>query len=112
MQYMSFGADAGHLMERLLRSAGAGEVSPSTVLVQPEADGAAMEILREAAEGHWVVELLDADDEPDTGEGDQIILLGVDDGVIYGYTLKPDTVDPDGGYLRLDLRKVEKVHIF
>lgn len=112
MQYMSFGPDAGHLMEQLLKSVGAGEVDTNTVLIRPEADGAALEILCEAAEGGWVVELLGAEEEPDEGNGDQIHLRGVDKGEIHGDTLDWETAVPDGGYLRLDLRKVEKVHVF
>jgi hypothetical protein len=112
MRFMSFGPDAGHLMEELLKAAGAGEASINTVELQPEADAAAMNILREAAEGGWVIEILDAGDEPDTGEGEQIMLRGVGQGEIHGETLNWENGTPDGGYLRLDLRKVEQVHIF
>ncbi len=112
MKFMSFGPDAGHLMEQLLKHAGVGEVDINTVEIQPEADGAALEILREAAEGGWVVELLDEGDQPDEGEGDTIMLRGVERGEIHGDTLNWETAVPDGGYLRLDLRKVEKVHLF
>jgi hypothetical protein len=112
MKYLSFGPDAGHLMEDLLKRAGAGEVSTNVVLLRPEADAAALELLREAAEGGWVVELLDAEDEPDEGEGDVIMLRGVEKGEIHGDTLAWETGVMDGGYLRLDLRKVEKVHVF
>lgn len=111
MQYMSFGPDAGHLMERLLQHAGASEVD-GMVLIQPEGDAAALSILREGAEGGWVVELLDREDAPDTGEGDTIMLRRVAADQIHGDTLNWETAIPDGGYLRLDLRKVERVHIF
>jgi len=112
MQYMSFGTDAGHLMNRLLENAGISEVDINTVLIQPEADEAALEILHEAAQGGWVVELLDRADEPGTGEGDLIRVRGVGLGAIHGETVDWETSAADGGYLRLDLRKVEKVHIF
>lgn len=112
MKYMSFGPDAGHWMEDLLKHAGVGEVNVNTVLIQPEADAAALEMLREAAEGGWIVELLDAEDEPDEGEGEQIMLRGVEKGEIHGDTVHWETGLRDGGYLRLDLSKVEKVHVF
>jgi hypothetical protein len=108
MEIMSFGAGAGHLMERLLENAGVTEISVNTVRIAPEAGPVALDILREA----WAVELLDADDEPDAGNGDQIHLCGIERGEIYGETLNWETAMMDGGYLRLDLRKVEKVHVF
>jgi hypothetical protein len=112
MQYMSFGDSAGHLMERLLEREGASETGDGLVLIGPEAQGAALELLHEAAEGGWVVELLDADDMPDAGQGDTIKLRGIERGEIYGDVLDDSTGDLTGGWLRLDLRKVEKVHIF
>lgn len=115
MRFMSFGPDAGHLMEELLSHAGAGMAGDARlrcVLIQPEADAAAMSILREAAEGGWVIEILDAGDEPDSGEGEQIMVRGISQGEIHGETLNWENGTPDGGYLRLDLRKVEQVHIF
>jgi hypothetical protein len=112
MEYMSFGPDAGHLMERLLAAAGTSMAEHDMVKIQPEGEAAALDILREAAEGGWVVELLDVDDEPDSGEGEQIILRQAAEGEIAGDTLSPGTGLRDHGYLRLDLRKVEKVHIF
>jgi hypothetical protein len=112
MQYMSFGPDVGHLMEELLETSGAGEVRPGVVRLEPEADRAALDILRRAAEGGWIVELLDHEDEPDTGEGQQIRLRSVSKGEIQGETIDFDTAASNGGYLRLDLNKVEKVHIF
>jgi hypothetical protein len=85
MRFMSFGPDAGHLMEELLSHAGAGMAGDARlrcVLIQPEADAAAMSILREAAEGGWVIEILDAGDEPDSGEGERIMVRGISQGEI------------------------------
>ncbi len=110
MQYLSFGADAGHLMERLLEHAGVDEVEAGVLLIHPEADHAALELLREAAGGGWTVELMDAEDSP--GAGDTIALRSVEYGQICGDILDEETSAPTGGYLRLDLRNVEKVHIW
>lgn len=118
MEYMSFGADAGHLMERLLAHAGAIEVNPGTVKLQPEADQAALDILREAAQGKWIVEFLDAGEEPDTEKGEQLHLteVRVTAGSLLvelaGETVSYETGVRDGGWLRLPLRDIEKVHIF
>jgi hypothetical protein len=59
---ISFGDSAGHLMEALLGHAGVDEVDSGTVLVRPEADDAVMQLLREAADGGWIVRL-DGDDD-------------------------------------------------
>lgn len=112
MRYMSFGDGAGHLMERLLENTGVSEENVSTVLIQPEGYAAALQLLREAAEGGWVVELLDAEDEPGTGEGDTIKLAGVANGEICGTPVDDDGDAMTTGWLRLDLNRVEKVHIF
>lgn len=112
MQYMSFGPDAGHLMEELSKQAGAQVVGIDTVLVRPEADQVALGILRDAAQGGWVVELLGADTEPDCGRGEQIRVRDVSREQIGGDTLDWETAIPDGGYVRMDLRTVQKIHIF
>lgn len=111
MDRISFGADAGHLMERLLLLAGARDAGGGVVVLQPEADAAALELLREAAEGGWLVELLDADDEPDTGEGEVVRLAKASGEEICGYTVDADG-ELDGGFLRLALSKVDRVHIY
>lgn len=111
MDRMSFGTDAGHLMERLLEHAGTRDAGSGVVLLQPEADGEALELLAEAARGGWIVELLDADDEPGTGEGDTIQLAQVTGEEVGGYTLTDDG-QLDGGWLRLALSKVDKIHVF
>jgi len=111
MDRISFGDGAGHLMERLLRHAGARDAGAGVVVLQPEADAVAMDLLREAAEGSWIVELLDADDEPDTGEGDVIRLAKATSEEVGGYTVDADG-NMDGGFLRLALPKVDKVHIY
>lgn len=111
MELISFGATSGHLMNELLTQDGISEVDDNTVRVQPESDRAAMQLLRRAAEGGWIVEFLDAGDEPDTGEGDAVELSLCSNGEIAGYTLDKDG-NRDGGFLRLAINKIDKVHIF
>lgn len=110
MDRMSFSADAGHLMERLLL-AGALDAGGGVVVLQPEADTAAMDLLREAAEGGWIVELLDAEDEPDSDGGDVIRLAKASSEEICGYTVDADG-NMDGGFLRLALPKIDKIHVY
>lgn len=74
---ISFGDDAGHLMERLLKHAGIGEVEPFAVRVQPEGDGAAMELLREAAEGGWIVRTTELGGELTEIKLDEVSSVGV-----------------------------------
>lgn len=111
MDRMSFGVDAGHLMERLLEHAGARDAGGGVVLLQPEADTAALELLTEAAQGGWIVELLDADDEPGAEEGELIKVTKVTGEEIVGNTVDADG-KLNGGLLRLALSKVDKIHIF
>jgi hypothetical protein len=77
VKLVSFGADAGRLMEELLEHAGIGEVGPGTVKVQPEADGAVMELLRKADDGGWIIRVLDKPGAVD-GPGDDIRITQLD----------------------------------
>ena len=111
MKLMSFGDGAGHLMERLLEHAGISEVDVNTVAIQPESNAAALELLREAGDGRWFAELLNAEGTPGVGEGIEVMLSQVGNGEIRGETLGAGGVQ-DGGYLRLPLSSVEKVHLY
>jgi len=77
VKLVSFGDDAGHLMEELLKHAGIGEVGDMVVQVQPEADGAVRELLSQAAEGRWTVRVLDKPGDVE-GPGDDIRITGMD----------------------------------
>jgi hypothetical protein len=83
VKLISFGADAGHLMEELLEHAGIGEVDVMTASVQPEADGAVMALLREAAEGRWAIRMLDKAGPAD-GEGDDVQVERVSQNGMWG----------------------------
>jgi hypothetical protein len=56
---IGFKADAGHLMELMLREAGVSEKRAFVVLVQPEAQERVLQALRdEGIENGWVVHLI------------------------------------------------------
>lgn len=112
MLWISFGSQSGHLMGQLLEHSGVGADGPDTVRIQPEADAAVLELLGRAAAEGWMVELLDdGADEPDTGEGNLVYLNRCQAGEVGGDTMDEDG-NRDGGYLRLPIASIEKIHIF
>lgn len=112
VKLISFGADAGHLMERLLGHAGIGEVGPLTVEVQPEADPEVLDLLREAAEGRWTVRAMDQAGEIDQVTGDDIRLDQTDRTGIAGEVLDFETGEPGGGYVFRGWGTIAQLHIY
>jgi hypothetical protein len=109
MYRMSFAVDAGYLAGRLAEQ-GVPVDDDGNATITPEIEPAALQVLREAAEGGWMVELLDDDDVP--GAGDLIVVRKVADGQIGGDVVDHETVYPTGRYLRLDLAKVDRIHVY
>lgn len=112
VKLISFGADAGHLMERLLTRAGIGEVGPLTVEVQPEADPEVLDLLREAAEGRWTVRAMDVPGEIDRVPGDDIRLEQADHTGIAGEVLDFETGKPDGSYVFRGWGTIAQLHVY
>lgn len=75
---ISFGVDAGHVMEKLLKHAGIVEIEGFVVEVQPEGEEAVRSLLRNAADGGWIVELRGG------GDRDAVMLRQADRGGVQG----------------------------
>ena len=111
MKLISFGPDSLYLMDDLLGHAGTGAADASTVAVTPRADAAVRQLLEQAAAGGWIVEILDVEDAPNNGEGDMIELTVCTHDEIAGRSLD-EAGNWDRGFLRLDISKIDKIHIF
>lgn len=113
MNFVSFGPDAGHVMEALLEHAGISEVAPGIVKVQPEADQALIALLQQIAEGGWVVELLKAGAEPDQGQGELIRVTDFHpaEGELFGALLNADGTETNS-IMWASVHNIGKIHIY
>lgn len=110
--FVSFGPDAGYLMERLLKLAAAGKVGDTIVKVRPEGDDAVLEMLREAGAGGRIIELMDREDVPGTGEGLVLRLREVRVEGMSPATLVGEDQDDDSGLVWVGLHNAERVHFY
>jgi hypothetical protein len=110
VKLVSFGVDAGHVMEELLGSAGVGEVNAFTVRVQPEADDAVMAMLREAAEGGWVIRVLDKPGGA-AGPGDDIRISALDSTWLRGIEVN-ENGKATGVSVAWDWGSIGQLHIY
>lgn len=103
---VTFGADAGHLMNRLLESAGVEEIDDLAVRVLPEADSALLNLLREAADGGWLVRL-----SGDDGTEIDTLLRAVPPEGLFGSPVNSDG-EPIGLPVLRTWRSVKRLHIY
>lgn len=112
MQFISFGVDAGHLAQRIAGLAGSREVAEFVFHLEPEADPEALAILREAAAGGWVVEILDgAHSASGVGMGTEISLREVVPTGLGKFNLVGDST-VTGREQTFELARVARVHVF
>lgn len=122
MKFISFGESAGHLAERVAQQPGATEIRESVFQLEQPTQGdkddafeEAVQILREAAEGRWTIEVFpwDMNGAFEPGQG----------GGIEGPAAEVRHHPADGGLLKIDdllrgsqrewaLISVDRVHIF
>ncbi len=109
IETISFDVDARHLMRRLLEHAGIGEIGQLMIRVQPEGDGAVLDLLRKIAGGRRVVRALEQPGAPD-GEGEDLRLRTVEPGGMWGETLDA-AGRPDGSVYR-GWKTFRQLHIY
>ncbi len=105
IETITFGADAGHLMEQLLEHVGIDEVGEMAVRVRSEGVGAVLELLRRMAEGGWIVGVTGQ-----SGDSLDLALSKVESGGVLGYPID-ERGRPTGKVLGVSWAEIDILHI-